>query len=39
VTQRAADEAVKALYQAHYAALVRTATVLVGDVATAEDVV
>ena len=39
VTGRAADEAVKVLYQAHYAALVRTATVLVGDVATAEDVV
>jgi len=39
VTQRAADEAVKALYQAHYAALVRSAALLVGDRATAEDVV
>jgi RNA polymerase sigma-70 factor (sigma-E family) len=34
-----ADEAVTALYQTHYAALVRTAAVLVGDFATAEDVV
>jgi len=39
VTERAADEAVKGLYQAHYAALVRSAALLVGDVATAEDVV
>jgi len=39
VTERAADEAVKVLYQAHYAALVRLATLLVGDRATAEDVV
>jgi RNA polymerase sigma-70 factor (sigma-E family) len=39
VTERAADEAVKVLYQAHYAALVRSAALLVGDVATAEDVV
>ena len=35
----AADEAVTALYHAHYAMLVRTAALLVGDVATAEDVV
>jgi RNA polymerase sigma-70 factor (sigma-E family) len=35
----AADEAVTVLYQAHYAALVRAAAVLVGDFATAEDVV
>ena len=34
-----ADEAVTVLYQAHYAALVRAAAMLVGDVATAEDVV
>jgi RNA polymerase sigma-70 factor (sigma-E family) len=39
VTERAADEAVKVLYQAHYAALVRSAALLVGDRATAEDVV
>ncbi len=39
VTGQAADEAVTAAYQAHYAMLVRTATMLVGDVATAEDVV
>ena len=39
MTERAADEAVKVLYQAHYAALVRLATLLVGDRATAEDVV
>jgi RNA polymerase sigma-70 factor (sigma-E family) len=39
VTERAADEAVKVLYQAHYAALVRSAVLLVGDRATAEDVV
>ncbi len=36
---RAPDEAVTVLYQAHYAMLVRTAALLVGDVATAEDVV
>jgi RNA polymerase sigma-70 factor (sigma-E family) len=35
----AADEAVTVLYHAHYAMLVRTAALLVGDVATAEDVV
>jgi RNA polymerase sigma-70 factor (sigma-E family) len=34
-----ADEAVTVLYQAHYAALVRPAAMLVGDVATAENVV
>ena len=34
-----ADDALTAAYQNHYAALVRTATMLVGDVATAEDVV
>jgi RNA polymerase sigma-70 factor (sigma-E family) len=39
VRGRAADEAVTALYQTHYAALVRAAALLVGDVATAEDVV
>ena len=33
------DETVTVMYQAHYAALVRLAAVLVGDVATAEDVV
>ena len=33
------DEAVTVMYRAHYAALVRLAAVLVGDVATAEDVV
>ena len=33
------DEAVTVMYQAYYAALVRLAAVLVGDVATAEDVV
>jgi RNA polymerase sigma-70 factor (sigma-E family) len=38
-TIRAADEAVTVLYQAHYAMLVRVAALLVGDVATAEDVV
>src|SRR5262249_12428525 len=32
-------EALAALYHGHYAALVRTAVLLVGDVATAEDVV
>jgi RNA polymerase sigma-70 factor (sigma-E family) len=36
---RAADHAVTVLYQSHYAALVREAALLVGDVATAEDVV
>src|SRR5690242_8043880 len=36
---RAADEAVTALYHAHYAMLVRTAALLVGDFATSEDVV
>jgi RNA polymerase sigma-70 factor (sigma-E family) len=39
VTGQAADQAVTALYQAHYGALVRAAALLVGDVATAEDVV
>jgi RNA polymerase sigma-70 factor (sigma-E family) len=39
MSERAADEAIKVLYQAHYAALVRSAALLVGDVATAEDVV
>ena len=39
VTGQAADEAVTAAYQTHYAGLVRTAAMLVGDVATAEDVV
>ena len=39
VTGQAAYQAVTALYQAHYAALVRAAALLVGDVATAEDVV
>jgi len=38
-TGQAADEAVTVVYQAHYAVLVRTAAMLVGDVATAEDVV
>jgi len=33
------DEAVVALYHSHYATLVRAAVLLVGDVATAEDVV
>jgi len=36
---RTRDEAVVALYHSHYLALVRTAVLLVGDVATAEDVV
>lgn len=36
---RPRDEAVAALYHSHYATLVRTAVLLVGDVATAEDVV
>jgi RNA polymerase sigma-70 factor (sigma-E family) len=39
VTGQAADEAVKAMYRTHYRALIRTAALLVGDVATAEDVV
>ena len=34
-----ADHAVTVLYRSHYAALVREAALLVGDVATAEDVV
>jgi RNA polymerase sigma-70 factor (sigma-E family) len=37
-TERAADHAVTVLYRSHYAALVRQAALLVGDVATAEDV-
>jgi RNA polymerase sigma-70 factor (sigma-E family) len=39
VTGQAADEAVTTMYQAHYPALVRAAALLVGDRATAEDVV
>jgi RNA polymerase sigma-70 factor (sigma-E family) len=39
MTGRAADEMVTVLYHAHYAMLVRTAALLVGDLATAEDVV
>jgi RNA polymerase sigma-70 factor (sigma-E family) len=39
VTGQAADEAVTAAYQTYYDVLVRTAALLVGDVATAEDVV
>jgi RNA polymerase sigma-70 factor (sigma-E family) len=39
VIGQAADEAVTEVYQTHYAALVRAAALLVGDVATAEDVV
>jgi RNA polymerase sigma-70 factor (sigma-E family) len=39
VTGQAADEAVTMMYQAHYPALVRAAALLVGDFATAEDVV
>jgi RNA polymerase sigma-70 factor (sigma-E family) len=39
MTGQAADEAVTVAYQAHYAVLVRISTMLVGDVATAEDVV
>jgi RNA polymerase sigma-70 factor (sigma-E family) len=39
VAGRAADQAVTVLYRSHYAALVREAALLVGDVATAEDVV
>jgi RNA polymerase sigma-70 factor (sigma-E family) len=38
-TGQAADKAVTVMYRAHYAGLVRLAAVLVGDVATAEDVV
>jgi RNA polymerase sigma-70 factor (sigma-E family) len=38
-TGRAADEAVVVVFQSHYNALVRAAALLVGDVATAEDVV
>jgi RNA polymerase sigma-70 factor (sigma-E family) len=36
---RSAGEAVTVMYQEHYGSLVRTAVLLVGDVATAEDVV
>jgi RNA polymerase sigma-70 factor (sigma-E family) len=39
VTGQTADEAVTVIYQNHYAVLVRAAALLVGDVATAEDVV
>ncbi len=39
VMGQAADEAVTVLYHTHRAALVRAAALLVGDVATAEDVV
>lgn len=39
LTGQTADEAVTVLYQTHYATLVRTAALLVGDVTTAEDVV
>ena len=39
MTERAADQAVTVLYESHYVALVREATLLVGDFATAEDVV
>jgi RNA polymerase sigma-70 factor (sigma-E family) len=39
VTAQTVDDAVRAMYQAHYQALVRTAALVVGDVATAEDVV
>jgi RNA polymerase sigma-70 factor (sigma-E family) len=39
MTGQAADEAVAVMYHAHYAMLVRTAALLVGDFATAEDVV
>jgi RNA polymerase sigma-70 factor (sigma-E family) len=38
-TGQAADEAITAAYHNHYAGLVRTAAMLVGDTATAEDVV
>jgi len=39
VRGQAPDEAVTVMYLAHYAVLVRLAVMLVGDVATAEDVV
>jgi RNA polymerase sigma-70 factor (sigma-E family) len=39
VRRQAPDEAVTVMYRAHYAALVRLAALLVGDAATAEDVV
>jgi RNA polymerase sigma-70 factor (sigma-E family) len=39
VRRQTADEAVTVLYQTQYAALVRAAALVVGDVATAEDVV
>ena len=39
LTGQAADEALTVVYRSHYAVLVRTAAMLVGDVATAEDVV
>ncbi|MBO0818236.1 MAG: SigE family RNA polymerase sigma factor [Actinobacteria bacterium] len=39
LTGQAADEALTVVYQSHYAVLVRAAAMLVGDVATAEDVV
>ena len=39
MTGQAADDAVEAMYRAQYRALVRVAALLVGDVATAEDVV
>jgi RNA polymerase sigma-70 factor (sigma-E family) len=39
MTVRAADEMVTVLNHAHYGMLVRTAALLVGDLATAEDVV
>ena len=38
-TERATDHAVTVLYKSHYAALVRETALLVGDFATAEDVV
>jgi RNA polymerase sigma-70 factor (sigma-E family) len=39
VRRQTPDEAVTVMYRAHYTALVRLAAVVVGDVATAEDVV
>jgi RNA polymerase sigma-70 factor (sigma-E family) len=39
MTGRVPDDVVTVMYQAHYAMLVRVAALLVGDVATAEDVV
>jgi RNA polymerase sigma-70 factor (sigma-E family) len=39
VRDQGPDEAVTVMYRAHYTALVRLAALLVGDVATAEDVV